>query len=111
MDVKQAFRVGFLARCAEEGLSPEETEARAESFRKQAILGGIAKYPALAVLLAGAGGLGAGYAAGGLSKKKVDPADVRRQELIGTYNTYAEQAEMANQHAAAPTPAPRSPRP
>ena len=42
MMTKEAFKIGFLMRCAEEGLSPQETEQRikqANAMTKEAVFG------------------------------------------------------------------------
>lgn len=103
---REAFKVGFLARCAQDGLSPDETYARVklacDTLEKRAILGtvidktfstgkGLAGYAVPAALLAPPvlGGLG-GYA---LAKATdVDDTDVdaiKSRELIEEYRRQA----------------------
>ena len=63
MQIKEAFKLGFLARCVEEGLTPDQTHALAKSaadcVEKQA-LGASSALPVAAAALASvpaAGGL------------------------------------------------------
>ena len=107
----QMFKVGFLLRCADEGLSEEETDVRikeasrfSEQYEKQAegpisgTLGTGAKalkgLTLLSMLTAGlAGGVG-GYAAGSLTDKPIDPEDVKRQELISAYQQHTDRVRQ-----------------
>lgn len=111
LSAKEAFKVGFLARCAAAGLTPGETlyavKAAADAFEKRAFLGsllgkatdaaggvakGLAGYaiPAAVIAPPVLGGLG-GYA---LAKATdVDDTDVeaiKNQELIDEYTRQTE---------------------
>jgi len=126
MDAAQAFRFGFLARCAEEGLSPAETLDRARSglaFAKRAGIGnaagalagmamsGIKGTPHVAATLfpwiLGAGGVTAaalGAAAAKAQDADFDPDEAKRQELIDTLNFHTNQLhrrQLLRQHQAA----------
>ena len=126
MDVtaKEAFRLGFLARCAEEGLTGEHLSARIKSAAEKqswiipalslgaTALGGLAiarsgvkDVTNGAGLLAGlipAGGLlagaGLGYGAAKMTEPNITDEDIKAQELADTYRIYAEKAK-ANRRA------------
>jgi hypothetical protein len=140
MTPQEGFKFGFLFRCAEEGLSLDETQQRAVAVLEKR--GGIFWSPGAARLalaasekrggaldlaaqapgalwslgtkglmlgglgIAGAGGLG-GYALAKMREGDVDPAEIRRQELIDTYNTQAELARRKAIMAAARSAQPR----
>lgn len=108
MTEKQAYKAGFLLRCAERGLSEAETEklaAAALEMRKAAGLGDAlgrgaelaVKLPLIAGGLALGGGLATGVLGGKALARAVDPpADIEsinRQELIDAYNEYAAEME------------------
>jgi hypothetical protein len=106
MDHSQMFKVGFLLRCADEGLSDEETAERVQEaaqfvavLEKQAVFGTdlmalpkMLKSLGLWGLAAGglAGGLG-GYAVGKATDTESDPEEVKRQELIAAYQQQADR--------------------
>jgi hypothetical protein len=126
MDVtaKEAFRLGFLARCAEEGLTGDHLEARIKSAAEKKswwwtipaagaatlaggslLRGGIHDAVSGAGTLAGlipAGGLlagaGLGYGAAKLTEPNITDDDIKSQELADTYRIYAEKAR-ANRRA------------
>lgn len=100
MTPQEAFKFGFLLRCAEEGLSPDEIADRIRlGITKQAdigkILGGVVSGGTnLAALgLAGSAALGAGggYMAAKLTEPDADPAEAKTQELISAYRLYADE--------------------
>lgn len=108
MDARDAFKLGFLARCAHEGLSESQTQARLKTaFEKTAILGTlIGKGADAATSITGqllrfglplallgppiAGGL-AGY---GLAKATdvddTDIADIKDKEVLDEYRRQTE---------------------
>lgn len=109
MEPNEAFKVGFLARCLEDGLSAEQTKDLVKrafdcSLEKESSIGGAAK-----ALMAGASGLvgpalalglAAPPAVGGLSAylynkaTDVDEAevdDIKNRELVETYRRMADQ--------------------
>jgi hypothetical protein len=109
MDVteKEAFKIGFLYRCAEEGLAGTTLQARiksAEAFVKLAVGGldfsnvgnyfdglkSVAVFPLLAA--AGVGGL-AGHVTGKLTEPDVDVEDIKAKELAAAYKAYAARAK------------------
>jgi hypothetical protein len=110
------FKVGFLLRCADEGLSEEETDVRikaagwlSEQYEKQADpISGVAGAAAKALKnltwagMASAGLLGGvgGYAAGSLSDNPTDPEDIKRQELISAYQQQTDRVrrQLARGH-------------
>jgi len=114
---QEAFKLGFLARCAEEKLTGAALEARLEKiaeFNKQALdlakwspidisglLGSGVKHtlaglsaiyatpPAAAII----GGSGLGYGAAKLLEPRIDDDELKAQELATTYRLYAEKAK------------------
>lgn len=107
MDVteKEAFKLGFLQRCAEEQLTGQALESRikiAEAFVKNAsfqlptladsanALGNIAYAP---LLLATVGGGLAGHVAGKMTEPDVDEEDLKARELAAAYKAYAARAK------------------
>ena len=113
----QMFKVGFLLRCADEGLSEEAIEERVQMalqfvghIEKQGLWGlgkGIkgvsdfAKGLVLWSLVGGgvAGGMG-GYAAGALTDEPAEPEEVKKQELIAAYQQHADRVrrQLARGH-------------
>lgn len=107
MDEKMAWRFGFLLRCAEAGLDEVGAEHLA-SLTKRAIpglsdakdlvtsavsgiLGAVKTVGLLGGGLALAGGAGAGVMLAKAQEGSVNEEDVRRQELIATYNAYGDR--------------------
>ena len=107
MDVneKEAFKLGFLRRCAEEHLTGPALEMRikaAEAFVKSAAiqlptmsdsfqaLGNIAYTP---LMLATVGGGLAGHVAGKMTEPDVDEEDLKARELAAAYKAYAARAK------------------
>ncbi len=99
---KQAFRYGFLLRCAEAG---HDAAALAEAGVKRAEegigskligLGGKGLVLGLTLPFAAAAGLGAlgGAGVAKMRETPVDPDEVRNQELIAAYDSYARQARL-----------------
>lgn len=104
MQPREAFKIGFLARCVEEGLSPEETHARAKTaadcFAKQAGLKDTVDAVKgvgvpLALLAAGAPILTGGGAAYFVNKATdtdaTDVQEIKDKELADTYRRMADQ--------------------
>jgi hypothetical protein len=101
MDAAHAFKLGFLTRCAEEGLTGEalaERLARVAEFNEKAAgivgdvataAGGIAGLPIAASLL---GGGALGWGAAKLTAPKLDEDEMKNQELINTYKVMAARA-------------------
>jgi len=110
----EAFRHGFLFRCAEEGLTPTESRERAEKLasvlEKQALMGeareGLGLVKDLMGLGLGIGGVGLGasvlagalpgYALAKSQDSSLDADEVKRQELAATLRLHAEQLRRAN---------------
>jgi len=121
---QEAFKLGFLARCVEEGLSPEQThnlaKQAADCFSKQAFMDFV-NNPLKATVDTGKStidlakstiplamlGLAAPPAIGGLAAymsnkaTDVDDAaaveDVKKQELIDTYRRMSQQLNRQQQ--------------
>jgi hypothetical protein len=95
MDVteKEAFRLGFLSRCAEEGLTGEALQERI----KQSGLAADALNSGGALMFgvpAAAGMIAGGLAGTGLAKftePNISEEDVKAQELAQTYKVYADR--------------------
>jgi len=106
MDVteKEAFKLGFLQRCAEEQLTGPALVQRldaADAFVKAALelpalgdswraLGNIAYAP---LMLATVGGGLAGHVAGKMTEPDVDEEDIKARELAAAYKAYAARAK------------------
>ena len=106
MDVteKEAFKLGFLQRCAEEQLAGENLNERikaAAAHVKSALelpslagswnaMSNVAYAPLLAAT-AGGGLLGA--AAGQLAEPDIDEEDLKARELAAAYKAYAARAK------------------
>ena len=126
MQKHEAFKLGFLARCVEEGLSPEQTCALAKQaewpewatpagFFKQVFspvktiadtgksVVDLAKSSVLPLATLGVGlPMGAGALAAYLQNKATDVSandveDVKRQELLQTYQRMTDQLNRAKQ--------------
>jgi hypothetical protein len=106
MDVteKEAFKLGFLHRCAEERLTGASLDHRisaAASFVKAALelpslsdswkaMGNVAYAP---LMLATVGGGLAGHVAGKMTEPDVDEDDLKARELAAAYKAYAARAK------------------
>lgn len=126
---KEAFRLGFLTRCAEEGLTGDALQTRIKAAAEKkadlaaflSLLGGAARtgwegakglaatggqlaigVPA-AVGLAG-GGLG-GYALAKFNEPNITDDDVKAQELADTYRRYAQRLKINRKLSQAYRPA------
>lgn len=115
MTEKQAYKLGFLLRCAELGENSagvERLARRASLMRKEAWLGGLLggslgvagdlgiKLPLFAGLTSLAAGVGTGYVGGKTLAKMTNPSykaeQVNEDELIDAYNEYAAMMEARN---------------
>ena len=114
---KEAFRLGFLSRCAEEGLTGPALQERIKqagfpigwAVPAVAGLGGLALLtgnPGTAGAMVGlpaAVGLGTGAALGYGAAKVTEPDissdDIKAQELADTYRVYANKARAARRAA------------
>ena len=117
MTPREGFKYGFLLRCAEEGLTVKEAEARAWRFVEKRADGwgsiasdiynnakglvtgipgvvGNLGLKGVGIGLGGAavaGGLG-GYGLAKMQEKDIDPEEVQREELIAAYQAQADLA-------------------
>jgi hypothetical protein len=108
-----AFKYGFLLRCLEDGCNPQQIEARVKTADaktpaqltdwktlKNLGAGTATAFGGLKVLLGYPAFIGAGLGAGGalalhhLTEPTIDTDEVKRRELIATYNHYARQAQL-----------------
>lgn len=107
---REAFRIGFLKRCVDDGLTPAETRDRVEKaaafLEKQAtgpvelaggalnkMLGSAMTY---GIALPVAAGVGGGYLANKLTEDDLDEDDVRKQELIDELRHWTRRANEQN---------------
>lgn len=94
---KDAFKLGFLTRCAEERLTGEKIDERLALLDKAANWLGSAANAGLAVTaglpfglgLLGGGALGMGTAH--LTQPKLSDDEIKAQELAHTYRVYADR--------------------
>ena len=112
MQPREAFRIGFLARCVEEGLSPEDTRRLAKSaaplFTKEAVvtLRGLVEaakgvgYPTLAAAATAPPAIGGLTAYLNNSAQDVDATDIdeiKQRELAQIYRRMSEQLRRKQQ--------------
>jgi hypothetical protein len=91
MDSRQAFKIGFLARCAEEGLTGEQVRERLQ--KAASLLGSLPDLATTAaVTLPVMAGAGLGYMAHRSAGRDVDEDDIRKRELIEELRHYARRA-------------------
>lgn len=96
---KDAFKIGFLARCAEEGLTGAALGARLDVLEKQSADTSIASLAGNGLALGVGVPLGLGLLGGGLlgygtarmAEPKLSTDDIKAQELAHTYRVYADR--------------------
>ena len=103
MTPREAFKIGFMARCVEEGLSTEKTAALMKEAADPSWLSSIVDagkgilYPAAALALAAPPAVG-GLAAYFNNKATDTDADaveeIKQKELIDSYGRMAEQLKQ-----------------
>lgn len=105
MTEKDAFKAGFLARCAEERLTGGALQARLDDAERllkaggaidsplSAALGGTKMLAAVPLLAATAAGGLAGHVAGTLNQPDLDEEDIKARELAATYKALAARAK------------------
>ena len=100
-DPKMSFKLGFLARCAEEGLAGESLDMRVKQADLASVLQGLWSGAATtakgvgvgavgipAALGLAAGGIG-GYTAAQLATPPINVDELKAEELAATYGAYA----------------------
>ena len=100
-DPKMSFKLGFLARCAEEGLAGESLDMRVKQADLASVLQGLWSGAATtaqgvgvgavgipAALGLAAGGIG-GYTAAQLATPPINVDELKAEELAATYSAYA----------------------
>lgn len=107
MQPREAFRLGFLLRCAEEGLTPEQTQVRVMTLdqvtTKQAgwtewipgadLVGkGVGLATGLGLMAPPALGYAGGYLGAKATEPNIDAEDIKRQEMIQEFRRLALQA-------------------
>lgn len=121
MTPKEAFKIGFLYKCAEDGLTPEEVLQRVRTTR---IMVKVAAIPGLdaaiqtgttgvttlfkalwPLLLFGPPmtGLAAGYGLSQITDNTYDKDEIRKRELIAAYERATSQLHQAQQRRLAHT--------
>lgn len=108
---REAFKIGFMLRCAEEGLDPAQVQDRIQKaaavlLEKQALLGGLISSDDVRSGLGGLANLGigaamtvpigigllGGYLANRAREADVDEEDVRNRELIDELRHWTRRA-------------------
>lgn len=97
MNSREAFKVGFLLGCADQGLNGEQAKElmhkAASLLEKVALLDWLPPAALTAgVSLPVIAGLGAGYMAHSIGQEDVDAEDVQNQELIDELKKWARRA-------------------
>ena len=123
MNPKEAFKVGFLHKCAEDGLTPAQTFKRArtattmmktsgalsEILRGLFGAGGSAASGAwrvgapLALLGPPAAGALGGYGLSQLGEETFDAEEAKKRELVSAYERASQQLERSKQKQLAQT--------
>lgn len=99
MDARTAFKLGFLTKCAEDGVSVEELQTRIKTADLLSSVGkAVFSLPGALMLGALPVGFGAGYvAADALSTPTESVEDVKRKELLEAYRRATERANRVAQ--------------
>ena len=98
---REAFKFGFLMRCADENLDDTQIQDRLDfALTKQAglgrdAIGGLAnlagKLPGYGLLAALGGGSGLGYLTSKLTEDTTDVEDAKQEELMAAYSNEADR--------------------
>lgn len=88
---KNAFKLGFLTRCAEEGLTGEKLAERLK--QAGALTDGLGFMVGIPVGLGLAGGGAIGYGLAKAHEPELDENDIKAQEIANTYRVFAERAK------------------
>jgi len=95
IDEKQAFKLGFVAACADRGLQPAQAAALLKTA-SGSILGDVASLGALGLVglpaaagLVGGGALG--YGAAKFDEPNTTPDDIKAKEIEDTYKRYTDR--------------------
>lgn len=99
MEPREAFKIGFMARCIEEGLSQEKTAELMEKAGNGLVDAGKAVlYPAAALALAAPptlGGLAAYFKNKTMDSDANEVEEVKQQEMADSYRRMADQLRRA----------------
>lgn len=96
MDARAAFKLGFLTKCAEDGVTPEELQLRIKTAvgLGETALNLAYKVPTALMIGALPVGFGAGYALGDFTAPPAETAeDIKQKELLAAYRRAAARAE------------------
>jgi hypothetical protein len=92
LDARAAYKLGFLTRCAEEGLSAQEVNSRIEKTA-EGILSRLTSLPGAALIGAVPVGFGAGYLLSDITAPPADtPEDIKYRELMAAYRRATDRA-------------------
>lgn len=89
VDEKTAFKMGFLARCSEEGLTGADLDARIKQASISDIVNGVAGISGLPLAAGLVAGGGLGWGAAKLTNPQIDDETLKSEELANTYRAYA----------------------
>lgn len=106
LDPRQAFKAGFLARCADAGLTSAETAAlaKAAAAKDASFWDALGRFGQTGAVLGGTVALGAPVVAGALGgaglaqlgdADDTDVADVKQRELVDEYTRQAADLKRA----------------
>lgn len=94
----EAYMIGFLTRCADEGLTPEETRQRVKAASGFLTAGNLATAGLGSAALLGGGALGVGYLgghiAGSLASDPMGAEEVKAKDLANVYHLLALRAKQ-----------------
>jgi hypothetical protein len=92
---KQAFKLGFAAYCAEQGMTPEEATNLAVKKAAGGYIDALKAMSYLGVGIPAAAGMalggGLGYGAAKLDEPDITPEDIQAKEVAETYKRYTDR--------------------
>ncbi len=106
------FKLGFLLRCADEGLTPEQTEERIRAAGSLKYASWLSIPAAIIMGLLGvsaATGAGIGASVHAARDPEIDLSEVQRRELIKAYQEQAEQLKRKSRYALRKPTVPKAP--
>jgi len=120
MTPQQAFKLGFITRCLDEGLTVQQANDRAAfglAMEKsggildgvKSLAGGLGGLGILGLLGGAGAGMAGGAAVASAVDQPMDPEEAKMQELISTYRQHAEEARRTAARRTYRRPIPRLP--
>jgi hypothetical protein len=101
MTLEEAYAIGFLSRCADEGMAPGDVRQRVKAAFSLSALAKLGPLAALGGLAVGGTALGAGYGAGRLAGAVAsDPLgaeEAKARDLINLYKVLRLKAQQQRQ--------------